>query len=146
MDTSRESSEEDGQECKEMEFEPQTCFSFNELLASDDLGPLDGGDSSTTFNKKVETSSMFLPAKNADMTSYVKHEPAISTVSAAAVEFLVDIVHVKNHALIFVVKHVIYGSTVIVHLGMKRSLEKKIGSAAAVGMEMSDAQSLYMAD
>ncbi|MCD9561202.1 hypothetical protein HAX54_020202 [Datura stramonium] len=85
MDTSRESSEEDGQECKEMEFEPQTCFSFNELLASDDLGPLDGGDSSTTFNKKVETSSMFLPAKNADMTSYVKHEPAISTVSAAAV-------------------------------------------------------------
>ncbi|KAL3335955.1 hypothetical protein AABB24_031934 [Solanum stoloniferum] len=81
--TSRESSEEYGHECKYMEFEPQTCFSFNELLASDDLGPLDGVDSSATLNKDVETSSRFLPNKNAD-TSYVKHEPAVSTIPTAA--------------------------------------------------------------
>lgn len=83
VDTSRESSDEYGHECKHMEFEPQTCFSFNELLTSDDLGPLDGVDSSATLNKDVETSSRFLPDKNAD-TSYVKHEPAISTISTAA--------------------------------------------------------------
>uniref|UniRef100_A0A0V0HTL0 Putative ovule protein n=1 Tax=Solanum chacoense TaxID=4108 RepID=A0A0V0HTL0_SOLCH len=81
--TSRESSEEYGHGCKYMEFEPQTCFSFNELLASDDLGPLDGVDSSATLNKDVETSSRFLPNKNAD-TSYVEHEPAVSTIPTAA--------------------------------------------------------------
>ncbi|XP_060173951.1 DDT domain-containing protein PTM-like isoform X2 [Lycium barbarum] len=82
-DTSRYSSEEAGQECQDMEFEPQTCFSFDELIASDDLGPLEGVDSSGTLTKNVETSSKFLPYKNAD-TSYFKHEPAISTISAAA--------------------------------------------------------------
>ncbi|KAK4375924.1 hypothetical protein RND71_006601 [Anisodus tanguticus] len=82
-DTSRNSSEEAGHECKDMEFEPQTCFSFNELLASDDLSPSDGVDSSATLTKNVETSSRILPDKNAN-TSYVKHEPAISTISAAA--------------------------------------------------------------
>ena len=45
----------------------------------------------------------------------------------------VSCVHVKNQALIFVVKHVKYGSTVIVHLGMTRILDKMIGSAATVG-------------
>ncbi|KAF3683717.1 putative GABA transporter 1-like [Capsicum annuum] len=83
MDTSRECSDEDGHECKYMEFEPQTCFAFNGLLASDDLGPLDGVDSLATLNKKGETSSRFLPDKNAD-TSYVKHESAISRISADA--------------------------------------------------------------
>lgn len=39
-------------------------------------------DSSATLTKNVKTSSRFLPDKNAD-TSYVKHEPAISTISAA---------------------------------------------------------------
>ncbi|XP_004242107.1 DDT domain-containing protein PTM-like isoform X1 [Solanum lycopersicum] len=82
--TSRESSEEYGHECKYMEFEPQTCFSFNDLLASDDLGLLDDGvDSSATINKDVEISSGFLPNKNAD-TSYVKHEPAVSTIPTAS--------------------------------------------------------------
>lgn len=67
-----------------MEFEPQTCFSFNDLLASDDLGLLDDGvDSSATINKDVEISSGFLPNKNAD-TSYVKHEPAVSTIPTAS--------------------------------------------------------------
>ncbi|KAJ8559629.1 hypothetical protein K7X08_003687 [Anisodus acutangulus] len=82
-DTSRNSSEEAGHECKDMEFEPQTCFSFDELLASDDLSPSDGVDSSATLTKNVETSSRILPDKNANK-SYVKHEPAISTISAVA--------------------------------------------------------------
>ncbi|KAJ8563488.1 hypothetical protein K7X08_031940 [Anisodus acutangulus] len=82
-DSSRDSSEEAGHKCKDMEFEPQTCFSFDELLASDDLSPLDGVDSSATLIQNVETSSRFLPDKNV-YTSYVKHEPAISTISAAA--------------------------------------------------------------
>lgn len=58
----------------DMEFEPQTYFSFNELLASDDCGPPDG---SADLTDNVETSLGF-PSDGLPDMSYFQHEHALS--------------------------------------------------------------------
>lgn len=84
-DTSRNDFEEgmmfeyDDLHYEDMEFEPQTYFSFNELLASDDCGPLDG---SANLTDNVDTSLGFPSDRLSDM-SYFKHEPEFSIESAA---------------------------------------------------------------
>lgn len=63
----------------DMEFEPQTYFSFNELLASDDCGPLDG---SANLTDNIDTSLGF-PSDGLSDMSYFQHEHALSIDSAA---------------------------------------------------------------
>ncbi|CAN4120421.1 unnamed protein product [Withania somnifera] len=63
----------------DMEFEPQTYFSFNELLASDDGGPLDG---SANLTDNVDTSLGFPSDGFSDM-SYFQKEHALGIDSAA---------------------------------------------------------------
>ncbi|MCD7470308.1 hypothetical protein HAX54_010042 [Datura stramonium] len=67
-------------EYDDMEFEPQTYFSFNELLASDDCGPPLDGSANLTDN--IETSSGF-PSDGLSDMSYFQHEHALSIDSAA---------------------------------------------------------------
>ncbi|CAN4119451.1 unnamed protein product [Withania somnifera] len=64
----------------DMEFEPQTYFSFNELLASDDCGPL---DASANVTDNVDRSFGF-PSDGLSDMSYFQQEHALS-VDAAAV-------------------------------------------------------------
>lgn len=84
-DTSRNGFEEgvmfeyDDLQFDDMEFEPQTYFSFNELLASDDCGPLDG---SANLAENVDTSLGF-PSDGLSDMSYFQHEHALSIDSAA---------------------------------------------------------------
>lgn len=47
----------EGLNYEDMEFEPQTYFSFTELLASDDVSQLDGVDPSTNIIENMENSS-----------------------------------------------------------------------------------------
>lgn len=84
-DTSRNGFEEgimfeyDDFQYDDMEFEPQTYFSFNELLASDDCGPPDG---SANLTDNVDTSLGF-PSDGLSDMSYFQHEHALSIDSAA---------------------------------------------------------------
>lgn len=71
--------EYDDLQCDDMEFEPQTYFSFNELLASDDCGPLDG---SSNLTDNGDTSLGFPSDGLADL-SYFQHEHALGIDSAA---------------------------------------------------------------
>ncbi|KAM3303036.1 DDT domain-containing protein PTM [Capsicum chacoense] len=71
--------EYDDLQCDDMEFEPQTYFSFNELLASDDCDPLDG---SSNLTDNVDTSLGFPSDGLADL-SYFQHEHALGIDSAA---------------------------------------------------------------
>ncbi|XP_060169720.1 DDT domain-containing protein PTM-like [Lycium barbarum] len=80
-DTSRNGFEEGMMfEFDDMEFEPQTYFSFNELLASDDCGPPIDGSANLTENVD---SSLGFPSDGLSDMSYFQHEHALSIDSAA---------------------------------------------------------------
>ncbi|KAK4358626.1 hypothetical protein RND71_020855 [Anisodus tanguticus] len=80
-DTSRNGFEEGMMfEFDDMEFEPQTYFSFNELLASDDCGPPIDGSANLTENVD---SSLGFPSDGLSDMSYFQHENALSIDSAA---------------------------------------------------------------
>ncbi|PIN00987.1 Nucleosome remodeling factor, subunit NURF301/BPTF [Handroanthus impetiginosus] len=61
----------------DMEFEPQTYFSFNELLASDDGGHANGNGSPGNVTENWESASM-LPGNETLEISYDQEEPIIT--------------------------------------------------------------------
>ncbi|KAI3461337.1 hypothetical protein Pfo_018000 [Paulownia fortunei] len=65
----------------DMEFEPQTYFSFNELLASDDGGHANGNESPENVIENWESSSV-LPENGTLQISYDQEEPIISVETA----------------------------------------------------------------
>ncbi|KZV47178.1 hypothetical protein F511_05229 [Dorcoceras hygrometricum] len=62
--------------CDDMDFEPQTYFSFNELLASDDVGLTNGNESLENATETWERSS--LPENGSLKISYDQEEPTLS--------------------------------------------------------------------